>query len=325
MKKNLFKGDKMNKILFNTFKIVIATIISIIITNLLELDFYISAGIVTILTIQSTKHETIHTAIQRFIAFIIAIIISYLSFMCFGYNVYAFCIYLCIYIFICQYYKWYASMAVNSVLISHFLTFEIMDIYSITNELLLFVVGVGIGVLANLHLHKDTQYMNELKSQADEQIKYILYRMSERIINKADDYDGNCFDELNKIITIAKAVSIENEKNTLLQKDTYDKDYIKMREHQTQILYEMYKTIRKIHTTPLTAHIISDFLKKISEEYHEDNDCKELLDEFYRIDKEMENVPLPKARKEFEDRARLFTLLRLLEEFLEVKKRYLNQ
>lgn len=313
----------MNKVFFNTVKITLAAIISIVFARIMNLEFYISAGIVTILTIQSTKKETIATAIERFFAFLIAIVIAYVSFSLFGFNILSFGIYLLFYIFICQYFKWYASMAVNSVLISHFLTFSHISLYSLINEILLFVIGVGIGIVANMHLHRNIDYMNALKLEADEQIKYILLRMSKRIINEIDEYDGNCFDKLNDLIVQAKAVSIENENNVVFNKNNFDKEYIRMREHQSQVLYDMYKTIKTMDTTPLTAKIISDFLRKISIEYHENNDCRDLIEEFNTIDLDMKSVPLPSNRKEFEDRARLFSLLRLIEEFLEIKKEFL--
>lgn len=315
----------MNKVFFNTVKITLAAIIAILIARIMNLEFYISAGIVTILTIQSTKKETIATAIERFFAFIIAIVIAYVSFSLFGFNILSFGIYLLFYIFICQYFKWYASMAVNSVLISHFLTFSHISLYSLINEILLFVIGVGIGIVSNMHLHRNIDYMNALKLEADEQIKYILLRMSKRIINGVDDYDGNCFDKLNDLIVQAKAVSIENENNVVFNKNNFDKEYIRMREHQSQVLYDMYKTIKTMDTTPLTAKIISDFLRKISIEYHENNDCRDLIEEFNTIDLDMKSVPLPSNRKEFEDRARLFSLLRLIEEFLEIKKEFLQR
>lgn len=312
----------VNKAFFNTIKISSASLISILMAKIMGLDFYVSAGIVTILTIQSTKIETINTAFERFYAFISALIISTICFIIFGFNLLGFGAYLIIYIFICQYFKWISSMAMNSVLISHFLTFNSMNSLSLYNEIALFVIGVSIGIIANLHLRKDIDAINALKKQADEQIKHILSRMSIRIIQNIDDYDGNCFEKLNELIVAAKAVSIENDKNVLIQKQSYDHEYIKMREHQTQVLYEMYKTIRKLHTTPFTAHIISDFLQRIANEYHADNDCEQLLNEFRRIDLQMQSVQLPTERKEFEDRARLFSLLRLIEEFLEIKKSF---
>ena len=41
-----------------------------------------------------------------------------------------------------------------------------------------------------------------------------------------------------------------------------------------------------------------------------------LLNEFNELWNEMKNRPLPQTRQEFEDRAELFTLLELIEEFL---------
>jgi hypothetical protein len=77
----------------------------------------------------------------------------------------------------------------------------------------------------------------------------------------------------------------------------------------------MYKRVKNIKTQPSTAKIISDFLHKVSLEYPIQNN-EILLNEFNSIWQEMKNRPLPQTRQEFEDRAELFTLLELIEEFL---------
>lgn len=311
----------MKSVVFNTMKIVLASIFAIVIAYSLDFSFYISCGIVTILTIQSTKKDTLHTAIERFMAFIIALVIAYGCFYFFGYTILAYCIYLVFYLFICQLCSWYSSMAVNSVLISHFLTFQMMTFPTIINELGLFGIGVSIGIMANLHLKKNI-YIEDLKSQADDQIRYILLRMSKRIVQDIDEYDGSCFDVLYELISKAKTMSYENEKNSIFTFDDFDRKYISMRSKQTQVLYEMYKIIRNMHTTPFTAKMISEFLNKIANEYHLKNDCEQLLDEFYDLDAKMKSTPLPVERNEFEDRARLFVLLRRIEEFLLIKREF---
>ena len=314
----------MKENIFKTLKISIASIASILIALAFHLEFYISSGIVTILTIQSTKSETIQTATQRFIAFIIALIISFITFNILEYSLLGYLLYLLIYIFVCVIFNWTSSMAVNSVLISHFLTFKTMDISTIFNELGIFIIGVGIGILINLHLRKDDYGIYKLKRQTDEQIIYILNRMSQRILKEIDHYDGHCFDKLNEILTQAKFKATQNEKNSF-DSNNYDKDYLKMREHQAQVLYEMYKLSSKLNTNVITSKIISDFLLKISKLYHNANDCTQLLKEFYEIDSQMKSVPLPNTRNEFENRAYLFGLLRLIEEFLMIKHEFMNK
>ena len=195
-----------------------------------------------------------------------------------------------------------------------------MSLHTITNEALIFFIGAGIGVIANLHLRKNVYYIEELKEANDRQIKEILFRMSQRIIDKdVSDYNLEEFIELKKSIRKAKNVAEDNYNNQLLSNDIFDIEYIKMRDNQCHILYEMYKNVRTINTTPITAKKISEFLNEMAETYHKNNTGKELLEKFYEMDNSMKNKPLPVERTEFEDRAKLFMLLRYIEEFLQIK------
>lgn len=309
-----------NQQLFNTAKTAIAAIVSILLATLLELDFAISAGIVTILTIQPTKKETIKTALGRLYAFIIAMVIAYASFHMLGVTVEAYFLYLVVFIFICQICEWHSAIAMDSVLISHFLTFGNMKFDGICNEIAIFAVGVGIGIFANLHLRKRVNYIEKLKAGTDEQIIQILFRMSERIlIQDKSDYNGDCFSSLKKQILQAKNVAEENFNNQFGSGDIYDMEYIKMREEQIQVLYEMYKNVRAIRTIPTTAEKISAFLREMSEVYHRNNTGKELRKGFLELDASMKSKPLPIERSEFEDRAKLYGLLRSMEEFIQIK------
>lgn len=312
---------KINKtVLFKTFKIAAAAVVAILLAYILKLDNPLSTGIVAILTIQPTKKETFKTAFGRFLAFLCALAIAFACFKILGFNILSFCVYLFIFVFICHIFGWYSAMAMDSVLISHFLSAGNMEPRLILNECAIFALGVSIGLLANLHLKKNVDYIEELKDKTDSQIRKILARMAERILDKdISDYNGECFDILRNSIRNAKNVAEENYNNQLVNSDTYDKEYILMRERQCFVLYEMYKSVRSMETTPFTAQIISEFLKEVSEAYHKDNTAKELLNKFYELDKSMKEKPLPVERTEFEDRARLYALLRNIEEFLNIK------
>ena len=315
---------KKTQILKNTIKITAAAVLAIIVTQLLNLEFSVSAGIVAILSVQPTKKETLRTALSRFLAFGIALVISGILFNLLGFTVYVFFIYLAIFILICQWRGWISSMAMDSVLISHFLTLGKTGLSEITNEVLLFIVGVGFGIFVNIFLHKKTDYIEGLKNQTDEKIKLVLHRMSLRILNPDfADYDGTCFNSLNESLFTAKKQAEENFNNQFTSRDTYDTRYLAMRENQTKVLQEMYKSVRNIKTVPGTAQMVADFLEKVSVEYHKDNDVQNLLSELNSIREKMKTVSLPENRAEFEDRANLFTLLERLQEFLNLKKEFI--
>lgn len=300
----------------NSIKMIFAGVVSILVAQALNLDFAISAGIVAILTIQPSKRETFSTAIARFFGFIIAIIISFVCFKFLGITTFAFFVYLVIYIFVCQKFKWFSSIVMNSVLVSHFVSTGVMNFSSIANESLIFLIGVFFGILVNLHLHKNTKQMIQLMESINQKIKNILQRMSLRILDKnLPNYDGSCFEELNKTLFFAKELAEQNYKNQL-KKDDSELKRINLKSQKVAILYEMYKRVKNIQTQPATAKIISDFLQKLSNEYSIAEDVQLLKQEFYSIWQEMKKRPLPQTRQEFEDRAELFTLLELIEEFL---------
>ncbi len=315
----------IKKNLLHAVKIILAAIVAIIIAELLHLQFAISAGIVAILSVAFTKRETIKTAVDRFLAFAVALLIAAICFYLIGFNSYGFFVYLILFIPICQFMGWNSAMAMDSVLISHFISLNNMEIPALTNEILLFVIGVGAGIIANLFMKRDLDYMRKVTHDTDELIKQALHRMSERIMDpNLPHYDGSCFITLENTIEEASALARLNYMNKLTATDKGDIEYIAMRERQSDTLREMYEHLSQIETVPVTAELLSSFFEKVAVDYSMDNTVEGLLSDFYELDGKMKEMPLPVKRKEFEDRARLFTVMRGLEKFLNIKKEYMQ-
>ena len=314
---------KIRNNLLRAVKISVAAIAAILLAELLGLQFAVSAGIVAVLSVAFTKRETMQTAWSRFVAFAVALLIAAACFNLIGYDNIGFFVYLAAFIAVCQFKGWHSAMAMDSVLISHFLSLKNMGVDALTNEIGLFMIGVGAGIVANIFLHKDVDYMKKMKQETDELMKRALHRMSLRIMDpNMEGYDGSCFETLAKTIDDASALARLNYMNQLSKKDTDDIDYIAMREKQSDTLYEMFKHLSKIETVPVTAGLLSDFFERVSQQYSMDNTVEGLLEDFGELDAKMKEMPLPTDRCEFEDRARLFALMRGLEEFLNLKKEY---
>ena len=307
--------------IITALKITAAAVIACIIAELIGLQFGVSAGIVAILSVLPTKRETVRTALDRLLAFAAALVIAAICYGLIGYVLAAFLVYLLVFIVFCRIFGFYSAMAMDSVLISHFLTTGIMDTQTVLNEVLLFLIGTGMGILVNLTLRKDSKRMEELTVQTDEQIKHILKRASERVLNSnLEDYDGKCLDVLTGLLEEAQKQALTDYRNDLIDSDTVNIKYIDMRRKQAEILFEIYRNVSTLKTAPETAKIISDFLDKIAAQYDRDNDVTNLINECDEIQKTFDEMPLPESREEFEDRARLFVLMRSIEDFLKIKK-----
>ncbi len=316
---------KENK-LVNSLKLSIAVIVATALAYAFELDYPVSAGIVAILAILRTKRETIKTAAARALAFLAALLIAAVCFGVFGITVGAYGLFFVVYIFVAGAMNWTFAVSSNAVLVSHFLSSGRFDSEAILNEIALFVIGVGVGILLNLHLRKNVHHFEKMKQETDAYIVTIISRMAERVNNHdISDYNGTCFHELDRLLFETKHVAEYNYNNQFNKYDVYDLEYIDMREKQCVVLFEMYNLIRHLETTPSTAAKISEFLDVLSHVLDEKNDGVELMERFREMDQFMKNHPLPQERQEFEDRARLFCFMRDMEQFIQIKMDFMKE
>ena len=70
--------------------------------------------------------------------------------------------------------------------------------------------------------------------------------------------------------------------------------------------------------------ISTHYLKMMATKFHRDNDGHELMKLFREMDLYMKQRPLPVERLEFENRARLFVVMRNIEEFIQIKTEFWN-
>lgn len=309
--------------LVKAFKIALAAVLSILTANLLGLRYAVTAGIITVLSIQNTKRETLKTARNRGLAFLCALILAFLCYSLFGFRVGAFIIYLFLFAFLCLSAGWGEAIAMDSVLISHFLTEQSLGREMFVNEVLLFLIGTSFGILINLHLRKKEGEFDRLSIQVDDEIKGIVHRMAENLRREdKTGYNADCFGRLEDKLGLAKECALRNWNNTLWSQSSYELDYIRMRENQSRVLRNIYDSIVRIRILPAQTMQVADFFEEIEAQYHRDNDVEELLTILKNMLADMKQENLPKSREEFEARALLFYTLMQLEEFLTLKNRF---
>ncbi|MDE5699009.1 MAG: hypothetical protein K2I96_16660 [Lachnospiraceae bacterium] len=305
------------------FKIALAAVLSILTANLLGLQYAVTAGIITVLSIQNTKRETLKTARNRGLAFLCALILAFLCYSLLGFCVGAFIVYLFFFALLCLSAGWGEAIAMDSVLISHFLTERNFGAEMLVNELLLFIIGTFFGILINLHLRKKEGEFDRLSRQVDEEIKGIVHRMSENLRREdKTGYHSDCFIRLEDKIRLAKECALRNWNNTLWSQTSYELDYIRMRENQSRVLRNIYDSIVQIRMLPAQTMQVADFFEEIEAQYHRDNDVEKLLESLGKMFADMKLEKLPDSREEFEARALLFYTLMQLEEFLRLKNRF---
>lgn len=314
MKKSLWAPH-----LIKSLKIAAAAFAAIAIAGELGLKYPATAGIITVLSIQNTKRDTLKSAGNRYLAFLCALILSGFCFTLIGYNLWAFGIYLFLFALFCLSFGWTEAIAMDSVLITHFLAEQNMGLKMLANEVLLLLVGIGMGILVNMHLHKKEAKFQKLADEVDGQIRGILQRMSIWLPeDNKSGYGADCFEKLEKAIHETEMCAISNYGNTVFSKSAYELNYINIRKKQSSILREIYDNIVRIQFLPVQAKQVAELLGQIGDNFYKKNSVEDLLEKQNKQIMQMKEQPLPLSREEFEARAILFYILMQIKQFLEI-------
>jgi len=310
---------KLNKV----SKIAIGSTLAILLANAIGLNYSISAGIITLLTIQDTKKETIFISLKRLVAFIFASILALLLFPNFGFTTIPFGIFLFLFVGGCSIVKLQDGIAMNSVLATHYILSESISISMITNEALLLFIGAGIGTLINLFMPSNVKQIKEVQVRIEADLRKILFRMA-YFLRESDksEYKDRCFTPLKEDINLGATYAYTNMNNTLFQESEYFIRYMEMRKHQLQILAEIYDKIISLRSVPKQVIPISQFIESIANSLAESNNAKGLLLLEQKLEEEYRQSSLPITREEFEDRAVLYMILKDFKMFLLIKEQF---
>lgn len=309
-------------------KIAVGSCIAIYIATWLNLEFATSAGSITLLTLLTTKWDTLKLSLVRIITFVIAVAVSYVFFeiVCRRSDWAAYGLFTFVMTIMLESVGMRAALSVNAVIGTHFLMTDNYTKAFIINEFLLVMIGISIAIVLNLfnnNRHQKKIILNNVMN-TEMALTGILGKIGLYMQNKP--IHGNVWEELNaleKDLSHYVDMAYEFQNNTFSFRHGYYIDYFKMRTKQCNVLHNLHYELRRIRSMPKQAKIISDYVLYLKNFVNEMNDPAEQIERLEKIFDDMKKEELPKTRDEFENRAKLYHVLMDLEDFLIYKRRFI--
>ncbi|MDK2807312.1 MAG: hypothetical protein PWP24_41 [Clostridiales bacterium] len=306
-------------------KIAIGSSLAIIAAYSLHLNYAVSAGIITLLTLQDTKKETLMVTLRRILAFFLSYLLAFLVFSLGDFTPIYYGIFLLFFTGICFSFRLEDAIAMNAVLATHYLLEQNLSLIMIKNEALLLLIGSGIGILLNLYIPNNVRQIKSQQRAIETCLCNVLSSMAE-YLHKTDSttYNTQVLDELQAKINQGIEQAYTNMNNTLFQESRYFLQYMEMRKEQYHILKQMEEKIQSLTNASPYSIEIADFMRNISITLSETQNAAGLLLIQEDLHEQYKKRPLPKDREEFETRATLYSILIHLQEFLLAKKRFVD-
>lgn len=316
-------------------KIAAGAGMAVVAAQALGLNYSTSAGVITLLSIQNTKKETIRVMALRLCSFGIALILAAISFSLFGYGALALGVFLLCFSSVSLLFGMQEGISVNTVLMTHFMAEQSMSLQNVGNELAILVIGAGIGVGLNLYIPGKEKQIRAKQKEIESRMKIILTDMAELLSASAtaclesaerassESLQGNLL-ELEGELKLGEQQAYEEMENKLLTETRYYLRYMNMRRVQSAVLRRIAENISHLRMLPPQSEQISHFLGQISASFHEHNNAVELIGRLGQVKSSMREQALPETRDEFESRAVLYGILLELEQFLGIKKTFVE-
>lgn len=314
-------------------KIGIGSSVAICIAEMMHLEYTASAGTIALLTLMTSKWETVRLALFRLITFGCSVMISAILFqqinsIWISYGIFVFLI-----VAICACMGWKATISVNAVVGLHLISSPDLSWEFILNEFCLVVIGITMALILNLfndYHGRKKDLVNNMR-EVEDILKDILhelklYLLNEKVINHNDEYT-NVWEDIRRLenkLQVYIQEAYEYQDNTFQSHPGYFIDYFEMRLNQTQVLHNLHYEIKKIKDMPAQATVVAAFIEHMRKFVVEFNEPVPQLEALQEIFHHMETEPLPVTREEFESRAMLYHILMDLEEFLVFKMRFIK-
>lgn len=315
------------KMAIKVLKIAVGSCMAVAVAQFFELQYATSAGIVTLLTVQNTRRDTIRLAAERLLSFLLSVLLVFVCFRYIGklewvnYGVYIFLM-----VHVCYFFGWENTISVNAVMGTHYLLTPDYSLNFAASELAVIAIGTALALLMNWHMPSNLKTLREDIRKAEDDMQQVLQELACYLEGKLDGaHIWLDLDQLEQSIHRGLERAHEHAHNTLSEEDHYYIEYMEMRLQQCALLQAIRHRVWKIDGMPEQAKIISDYLRYLAPYVHEKNIPDRQSADLQQVFDQMKQQPLPESRDEFESRAILYHVLLDLEDFLFVKKRFAYQ
>jgi uncharacterized membrane protein YgaE (UPF0421/DUF939 family) len=205
-------------------------------------------------------------------------------------------------------------------LITHYLAAGEMPVSLIINEYLLMIIGVSCALAANLYMPNTEKKIQEDQVVVEVSLKRMLEKMSAYLNQPAKEelLRQECL-SLRGFVRQAQERAQEFEENHFFSGNSYYFEYFAMRRLQLKVLSDMLQILNRLDAAAEDVQELRELFEFTAQTLAEDNDGAAILEKIDEADQRYQQKKLPESRQAFEERAMLFQLFQLFQDFIEIK------
>lgn len=309
------------RILNTAIKMALACLIASLIAQFLGFQYWITSGVIAVLSIQLTKKDSFTVAIKRSLDAILGLLGATLFFVVFGYHFWVFSIFVLVFAYASFKLKIQEGIVPVLVLVTHLMAFGTFSLSLLLEEFAIMFIAVGVVLLFDLFYPISYQKeFNEHTKEIDRLLADHIFMFSLLLKDKVVKSDCEIhYQKLSERMAQAIQHAKLLDKDLLFQNDHSYLSYLEMRNAQKNHVNHMYQHATKIETSHPFILEIAYFVEQLSYDIGYYDKASGQLEKLNTLKLAYKKSDLPKTRPEFETRAMLYQIVNEIEYLLKVK------
>ena len=307
---------------YRTLKTAVGVALAVAIGYYLELDFYGSAAILTILCIQTTKKKSVHAVYTRVVASLIVMLLAYILFEWISYNPVMLGLLIVLLVPMLVTLKVAAGFVSSAVILMHIYTVQHFTLSLFVNELAIMAIGYGVALAVNMNMPDNTKKMDRYRQEVEEDYRIIFSEIVKYLRNGDASWDGVELIHAANTLNKAKALAYLEVENHLTRKENLYYTYFDMREKQLEIIERVLPKVTTLPVIVQQSDLVADFIQDLGEHVHSGNTASTYRQKLDVVREEFANMPLPQDHETFQAMAGLYAFIEEMDEYLAIKQSF---
>ncbi|WP_229263701.1 aromatic acid exporter family protein [Cohnella cholangitidis] len=311
---------------FRVIKTAAATLTAIGTAVLFGTENPLSAGLLAILGVDTTRWRGLRTVFARFSASLLSLLLASLLFEAIGFQIWVLSLYILIAFPLFARFGLKDGLVTGAVVVFHVFAKGEVSFRVIGTELELLAIGLGWATVFNL-LYTPKYYgkLKELRAVTESGFSDIFRQLAIHLRNPESVWSGEEVLMTGAAIEEGIEISQRARENRLIPQDEPWQLYFQMRRQQMESIQLMMESVafvsRHVPQAELIAVLFDRLTEDVKSDYYE-GETERMLSE---LEKSFRGMPLPATRDEFETRSALFQLTRELRRYLGIASREKKQ
>ena len=309
-----------------SLKMAIGIVVATLIAKALNIEFYSSIATIVIVSMLSTKKQSLKLAVIFFIAAILSLGLASFLFSIFGFSLSVFAVYILIFTFLMYRFDTKPAIITNVVLVMQIYSLETISVSILLNQLVLMFIGLSVALVFNIFTLDFEDELIEYQKQVEVLLNSIFHNMGRCLNNECgEELVKEELGELDKVLSKSRVRAYDYLNSFYIKQNNYYIEYFTMRRQQYQTMVSMQEFIKLKFLNKTEVTLLKDFTDSFVNNTRIFNTCQLQMERLDEIKYHFTYIAeLPTTKTQLQNRIALHQYLYGLVNLVELKMHFIE-